>query len=242
MKPGPIDRLIFFDVETGGGDPKLHPLTEIGAIACCSQSLRIVDEFHEHILFDPRDCDPRFYSDRKYHQEWWQSARDPQLVAREFALFLRDHSTFTATRNDGSGHFQTTQLIAHSAEQHDGPFITTWYERLGVKFPAHPLILCSKQRAMFLFYEHKSLTPPGNYTLERLADYFDVRTKPNHTALTDARALLEVYQAITKHMLDVTETQQLYLEALTERTGLSWTKLLNRAINSIVNEINDIAA
>lgn len=95
---------------------------------------------------------------------------------------------------------------------------------------------------MFLFQEHKSLTPPGSYSLERLAEFFDVKTKPDHTALTDAKALREVYMAMTKHMLDVTETQQLYLEALTDRTGLSWTQLLNRAINSIVSEIKDIAA
>lgn len=78
-------------------------------------------------------------------------------------------------------------------------------------------------------------------TLKRLAEYFDVPTKPDHSALTDAKSLLEVYQSMTKHMLDVTETQQLYIEALTERTGLSWNKILNRAINSIVSEVQDLA-
>ena len=242
MKPGPLDRLIFFDLETGGDNPRIHPITEIGAVACCSESLRILDEFHQHILFDPKECDPRFYSKRKYHAKWWQSAKSPQEVAREFSQFLKDHCTFTVRRHDGSGCFQTTQLIAHSAEKHDGPFLKTWYDRLGMKLPAHPLILCSKQRAMFLFYEHKSLTPPGSYSLERLAEYFDTKTKPDHTALTDSKALHEVYQAITKHMLDITETQQLYLEALTERTGLSWNQLLNQALNSIVRQIKDIAA
>jgi len=239
LKRGPAERLVFYDLETGGSNPHRHPITEIGAIATCAKSLAILDEFHCRISFDPNECEPRFLSSKKY-QDWPTTALPPQEMARDFAGFLRNHATLSIKKRDGSGCFQAAELVAHNAERHDGPFLKAWFQRLGEYLPASPLQLCVKQRAMFLFREHRTLTHPGKFTLQRLADYFDISTKPNHSALVDARSLREVYQAINSHMHDITESQRLYLDVLVEQTGLTSQQLLNRAINNIVRQIRDL--
>ena len=61
-----IDKLVFFDLETGGLDPKRHPITEIGAIAVFTESLQAIEELHYRVLFDPNECDPKALSINKY--------------------------------------------------------------------------------------------------------------------------------------------------------------------------------
>jgi len=57
------------------------------------------------------------------------------------------------------------------------------------------------QRAVWLFHEDKSLTPPPDFSLLTLCHYFGVPLRANeaHEALNDVRATVELYRAISDH-------------------------------------------
>ncbi|MAT72919.1 MAG: hypothetical protein CMJ58_25845 [Planctomycetaceae bacterium] len=234
-------RLVFFDLETGGLDPNRHPICEIGAVSVSASTGATLETFHMLVQFDPKEADPRSLSLKKYDPALWATAAmSPSLVAEYFAQFLRRHATCIRHRADGST-YRVAKLAGHNAESFDGPFLRAWYGRLGKYLPAAMSVLDTKQRAMWLFEEQTQLPRPENLKLETLAKYFGVTTRPDHTALNDILATAQVYQAIRRQSVPVTESQQLYLEVLAERTGITELKLLNQAINSLVRDL-DLAA
>ena len=61
------------------------------------------------------------------------------------------------------------------------------------------MVLCTKQRALWLFDEDKSLTPPADFKLGTLCEYFGVRLREDsdaHDAFYDVRATVELYRAM----------------------------------------------
>ena len=63
------------------------------------------------------------------------------------------------------------------------------------------MTLCTKQKALWLFEEDKSLTPPTDFKLGTLCQYFDVQLRKDeaHDALVDVRATVKLYQAMCNH-------------------------------------------
>lgn len=59
-------------------------------------------------------------------------------------------------------------------------------------------MLCTKQRALWLFDEDKSLTPPSDFKLGTLCQYFGVRLKEHeaHEAMADVKAMFGLYRAM----------------------------------------------
>ncbi len=96
--------------------------------------------------------------------------------------------------------YQVAQLVAHNAERFDSPFLQAWFDRLEVFLPARYMALCTKQRALWLFDEDKTLTPPANFQLATLCEYFGIKLPPEnaHDALHDVRATVELYRAMRR--------------------------------------------
>ena len=97
--------------------------------------------------------------------------------------------------------YRIAQLVAHNAERFDGPLIHAWFKMLGKFCPAAYSVFCTKQRAYWLFHEQKSLTPPADFKLSTLCEYFGVhlRNEDAHDALNDVRATVGLYRAFLDH-------------------------------------------
>ena len=198
----PDERLVYLDLETCGLE-FTRPIIQIAAIATNS-ALRELETLEMKIQFDERDADPRALCKNNYDRELWQrEAIDPKVAAKRFSDFLRRHSTVDIISDRTRRSYRVARLVAHNAERFDGPFLRTWYERLGMYLPAAYSILCTKQRAYWLFHEQKSLTPPDNFQLGTLCQYFDVRLRPDdaHDALNDVRATVALY----RRMLEISD-------------------------------------
>ena len=189
------EKTVFVDIETGGLEPT-RPIMQIAAIAVDS-SLRELETFEVKIRFRERDASPYSLRKRSYNRELWNRCgrKDPD-AARMFAAFLRRHATVDLFSGEG-GIFQVAQLVAHNAT-FDGPFLLNWYEKLGLFLPAAYRSLCTVQRAVWLFHEHTQLTPPADYKLGTLCQYFGVPLRPEeaHEAMADVRATVDLYRAI----------------------------------------------
>ncbi|MFM9963577.1 MAG: exonuclease domain-containing protein [Planctomycetaceae bacterium] len=187
------ERLVFVDLETGGLEPS-RPILQIAAVAVTS-TLREVEVFEAKLSFDEADASPESLRKNHYSRARWErEGREPRKVAGEFSSFLRRHASVDHPTRDGRV-IQVAQIVAHNAA-FDGAFLEAWYDRHGMFLPASRRVLCTMQRAIWLFHEDKSLTPPTDYKLATLCEYFGVRLKAHeaHDALIDVRATVELYR------------------------------------------------
>ena len=192
---------VFVDLETCGLNPEMHPIIQIAAIAVDSSSLCELEQFELKVRFDESRVEPKALHKNRYSKEIWErEALEPHLAAQSFARFLRRHATFDMRSRDGRP-YQVAQLVAHNGERFDGPFLHAWYEQLGLFCPARYMVLCTKQRALWLFDEDKRLSPPTDYKLGTLCEFFGVqlRAEDAHDAFHDVRATVELYRAMRQH-------------------------------------------
>ena len=188
---------IYFDLETGGLDQDRHPVIQIAAVAV-DALLRELETFEIKVCFNEAEANPATLQKNHYcRQLWKRRGVEPLEAAQCFAAFLRRHATVDMFSKDGR-RYQVAQLVAHNGDCFDGPFLHAWYQRLGVFCPARYMVLCTKQRALWLFDEDKSLTPPANYKLGTLCEYFGVRLRDSdaHDAFHDVRATVQLYRAM----------------------------------------------
>jgi DNA polymerase III epsilon subunit-like protein len=190
-------KLVFFDLETGGLNPKRHPIIQLAAIAV-DDNLNILEAFEAKFRFDTRRANK--YSLRKNHYHsgtWAHEARDGEEIGRDFAEFLKRHASFPAMSAQGKP-YHVAQLVAHNAA-FDGPFLMSWFERLGVFLPAKRLVLCTMQLAMWHFVSSNE-SPPPNYQLATLCERFRVpfHASAAHEALGDTTATVRLYQSLAR--------------------------------------------
>lgn len=189
----PVNSLVFVDVEVAGAEIT-RPVIQVAAIAT-GQNVAVLETFEAKLKFDERLADPRSLTHTRYSPAIWAAeAQSATAVAREFGRFLRRYAVEQpATKNRRTQ--RVAQLAAHNAP-FDGPFLKTWFERVGAYFPGDYRTLCTMQRAQWLFQEHPEWRRPSDYKLGTLCNYFGVWLPPDqaHTALADVRATVEVYR------------------------------------------------
>lgn len=193
----PDHRLIFFDLETGGLDPKRHPIIQLAAIAV-DEHLDVLEAFEAKIKFDERRANAHSLRKNHYHPGVWaQKSREAKDVAKGFSEFLGRHASVPALSAQGKL-YHVAQLVAHNAA-FDGPFLTAWFDKLQIYLPARRLILCTMQLAMWQFVSEKA-SAPSNYQLATLCDHFGVpfHAASAHDALGDVTATVRLIQAIAR--------------------------------------------
>lgn len=191
----PDERLVFIDLETGGGEP-WRPIMQVAAIAV-DASLRELETIEIKLQFDLRRVHPACR--RKAHNSkevWAREAISEHDAGERFAAFLKRHATVDMISTDGRG-YRVAQLVAHHAS-FDASFLSSWFRRIDRFLPAHPRVLCTHQRALWLFHEDKTLCPPADYQLATLCQFFGVRLRNHeaHEALADVRATVALYREI----------------------------------------------
>ncbi|MCC7335761.1 MAG: 3'-5' exonuclease [Pirellulaceae bacterium] len=191
------ERLVFLDLEVGG-EESWRPIFEIAAIAVDS-NLRELETFDVRLKFATHMADPKVLVGSRYATpQWKRRAICATDAGDEFADFLRRHATVDQTSASGRV-FQVAQLVAHNAD-FDRRFLEHWFAHREQFLPASPRMLCTLQRAMWLFHENKSLTPPLDFKLGTLCEYFGVSlaAKESHQALFDVRATVQLYREMNQ--------------------------------------------
>ena len=193
------ERIVFIDIESAGLE-FTRPIIQIAAVSV-DAGFAELEAIELKISFDEANADKKSLSKNKYDARvWQQDAIGPHKAAVTFAQFLRRHATFDMFSRSGKP-YCIAQLAGHNAERFDGPFLHAWYRRHQVFCPARYMTLCTKQKAMWLFEEDRSLTPPENLKLGTLCQYFGVRLSDDeaHDALNDVRATVLLYKAMRDH-------------------------------------------
>jgi DNA polymerase III epsilon subunit-like protein len=190
-------KLLFVDLETGGLDPKKHPITQIAAIAV-NEELEAIEAFEVKVRFDERKANADSLRKNHYHPGVWaREGMAASVAAKGFADFLRRHASVPMLSAKGES-YHVAQLVAHNAA-FDGPFLFEWYEKQDLYLPAKRLLLCTMQLAMWQFWTTGSISP-ASFKLQDLCQHFGVpfHAAKAHDALGDVTATLQLFRAMNE--------------------------------------------
>jgi DNA polymerase III epsilon subunit family exonuclease len=175
-----LDQITFVvvDLETTGGAPHLGAaITEIGAIK--SRGGKILGEYQTFV--DPGHPVPAYITELTgiTDQMLFQSPRISALMP-QFLEFLGSESE--------------TVLVAQNAP-FDLSFLTHAAKEASFAWPAYPVLDTA-------IIARKVLTRDEvpNCRLSTLANFFGTQTTPNHRALDDARATLDVFHGLLERL------------------------------------------
>jgi DNA polymerase III epsilon subunit-like protein len=192
-----LPTLTFVDIESGGLDPRRHPIIQLAAIAIDGETLSAIETIEIKVQFDEAKANKYAIRKNSYSRMTWKEAALPEVIAAAtFAEFLKRHANVPMLGKNGR-EYKLAQLVAHNAE-FDGEFLHTWFDRLNVFCPARRQVLCTLQRALWHFFERPSVVPPSNFKLETLCRHFGIPfyAADAHDALGDIKATVGLYKAL----------------------------------------------
>ena len=180
---------VVLDLETSGGSPKHGAaITEIGAVKVRGGD--VIEEFQ--MLVNPGHALPEFITDLT-------GITDSMLAnAPSVAMALPTFLEFI-------GHPSESVLVAHNAPFDIG-FLKSAAANLEITWPDYSIIDTVRISRHVL-----TLEDVPNCSLSTLSEFFGTVTTPNHRALEDARATVDVLHAIFERLgtFDVTHLDQL---------------------------------
>ena len=169
---------VVIDLETTGGAPHLGAaITEIGAIK--SRGGEVLGEFKTFV--DPGHLVPVYITELTgiTDEMLFQSPKIELLLPQLFEFL---------------GAPEETVLVAQNAP-FDLSFLTFATKESGLRWPAYPVLDTA-------IIARKVLTRDEvpNCRLSTLAEFFGTQTTPNHRALDDARATLDVFHGLLERL------------------------------------------
>ena len=145
------ERLVFVDLETAE-TAGVWSVIQVAAVAVSSA-------LHELGSFEAKLPVSREIPHRRYDEMTWNREAKPlRQVAKEFGDFLREHASIPMTPVERQP-YRVAQIVAHNAE-FDGAMLRSWFDQMGLFFPGHYRMLCTVQRAIWLFRESRHLVSP----------------------------------------------------------------------------------
>ena len=154
---------VVVDVETTGGRPGLHRMTEIGAVKI--QNGHVIDEFQT--LLNPERSIPPFITKLTgITNEMVTKAPLFADVADSFSKFMGD-----------------AIFAAHNVN-FDYGFVKAEYDRIDQRFRYAKICTCSTMRKHYPGYR--------SYSLKNLCEEFQINLDSHHRALCDAKAAAEL--------------------------------------------------
>jgi len=195
-----MSKTVFFDLETGGLEPGVHPIIQIAAVAVDRDDFKPLDEIELKIKFSVQDCNDTALKVNSFDPEVWEKeAVDQQTAMKAFSAFLKKHATLKLISKRGNLYY-VALMAGHNAASFDGPFIQKWYRAADEFLPGYFRVLCTSQLAQWYFYSRPDRKQPDNMKLGTLCKFFDIDLPEEsaHDALADVRANVELCRALVE--------------------------------------------
>ena len=180
---------VVIDLETTGGAPHLGAaITEIGAVK--SLGGEILGEFRT--LVNPQHAVPNYITELTGITDEMVSQSPPivELLPELFEFIGAPHESVLVAQN---APFDLS-FLTHASRSH------------GITWPAYPVLDTAIIARRVL-----SRDEVPNCQLSTLAQFFETSTTPNHRALDDARATLDVFHGLLERLgsLDIYTLEEL---------------------------------
>lgn len=186
--------IVYFDLETGGVDV-YHPDIQIAA-AVIDGNGKTLETFQRKIQFDESKAEPDALAMNHYSADVWKAEALPESqVVAEFAAFLKRHTSVEMLSKRTGRPYSVARLAGYNAATFDGPRIKEMFRRHQAFLPAHPLVLCVMQRAMW--WTQETGTKLENLKLGTVAAALGIDHADAHDALGDVITTAAVARALT---------------------------------------------
>lgn len=187
---------VYFDLETGGLDRLKNPIIQIAAIAVGPDGAEL-ETFHQRVLFEPLDCDPKALEINHYEPEIWKrEGITADACEKLLTGFLRRHTAIEHKSKASGKPYRVARLAGHNAAAFDGPFLQHWYKsRSNTLLPADPRVLCTTQLAMWVSLATGER--PKSFRLVDCCLFWGVPLEGAHDALVDVRATAGLARVLT---------------------------------------------
>lgn len=180
------DSPVIVDIETGGLDPKEHPIIQIAALHPLSG-----DEFEVKLEFDPEEVDEAVLKEVQYDPDVWAAeAIPPPKAFSRFCKFLRDHASLKKESRRGARYEVASVMGWNFAFDHSFLFHHLNSRRIFIPYDLR--FYDALQLALWMM--------PGlsSYRLGDVADHLQINSDGAHDALVDCRMTLEVVRVLLK--------------------------------------------
>lgn len=191
-----LRRVVYFDLETGGLDCRIHPIIQVAAVVV-DDTYAAVEEFERKLEFKMSSATPEALEINSYDADAWaEDAVPPRDAIRDFEVLLRRHATRTQVSRRGKK-YQVAEMAGHNVATFDLPFIRRYFDLMSLFFPGSLIPLDTLQLARWWAQD------PGveieNLKLPTLAKYFGVDLgEKSHDAMVDVRANIAVAQRLVE--------------------------------------------
>lgn len=189
------DRIVFFDLETGGLDPLRHPVIQFAGVAL--EDWKEIESLELKIRFRLDAADPEALAMNSYDAEIWaREAIDSRDAVFAIGSFLRRHSTVPMASKTGVS-WKSCQLAGHNAHKFDREFLRVLFDSQKKFCPGGFIVLDTLQLAAW-WRKMRPDARPANLKLGTLCEYFEIEFDKAHDALEDVRATVEVAKRLRK--------------------------------------------
>lgn len=187
------EKIVVFDVETGGLNPARHPIIQFAALAM-DHEWKELEALELKIQFDVSVADAQALEVNHYDPETWKRDAVTAPKARQMVSdFFRRHSTMAKVSKAGKP-YKIAALCGHNA-RFDGEFLAAWFKAADQFCPAACYeALCTVEFGRWLSFG--ATTRPENHKLETLCSYYGIELTQAHDALSDVRATA----ALARHL------------------------------------------
>jgi len=194
-----FQRTIFIDIETAG--LKLSdPIIEVAAVAVQSGTYRVIDSIDMKIEFEMKYLTNfKALGINKFSAETWAKYALPgKVAATKLALFFSRYATVEKQARKTGKPYTVAKLAGHHADSFDSPRLKHWFRQHRQFFPALQRSLCTEQKARWFFEDNPGLEPPRNYQLGTLSKHLALEHMPDHSALADTLATVDLARALAE--------------------------------------------
>ena len=115
-----MKRTVFFDLETGGLEPGVHPIIQFAAVAV-DENFHTLEELELKLRFDIGVCTGEALEVNSFDPDVWEKqAIDPRAAMVAITSFLKRHNTVKLISKRGNPYY-VALMVGHNASNFDGP-------------------------------------------------------------------------------------------------------------------------
>ena len=196
-KPIVVEKVAVVDVETTGLSPKFHEVIEIGCILF--EQPRVGGRINEIKIIEEWDCklsperievaDPVALKINGYGESRWHESLEQK---KGLEIFLKKTTELTPDPFNENKSINSIVILGHNIF-FDLRMLEASYERQGMDYILNKRVIDTYSFARAVFRDDAS---QNNFSLPALCDKFGIVNKNAHSALSDCRATLELYQRL----------------------------------------------
>lgn len=183
-------KIVFYDTETTGTNPKSDHIIQIAALAC--ENFTVIGEFEVKIKFNANMADREALKANSYDPVIWEKeAITERLALYKFDQFVQRYKDVERISKRTNKPFLLTRTGGHNVALFDDAFIRSMYSRYGEFCPLDYQEIYDTL-ALAKWVLGLSKIRPENWQQPTLCKMLGIDTGQEHDALSDVRACAEL--------------------------------------------------